>query len=111
MLRAMREAIAELLPDTCYILTPTDTPDGMGGVTTSYGTSAAIACRLDDKASPMQVTGGAIQIYAGMMFSLPYDTVIYTTDNILHNGIQYAVTGINDDISWQAVKRVAVEAV
>ena len=111
MLTAMREAIAELLPDTCYVLTVTDTPDGFGGVTQSYGTSAAVSCRLDMKSSREPTQGGAIQQFSSYMLSVPYDTTIEETDNVLHNGIQYAVTSINEDISWQAVKRVTLEVI
>lgn len=111
MLAAMREAIAELLPDTCYILTPTNSPDGYGGVTQSFGTSAAVSCRLDMKTEREPVQGGAIQQFSSYMLSVPYDTTLYSTDNVLHNGTLYAVTSINDDISWQAVKRVTLEAI
>lgn len=112
MLAAMRDAIAELLPDTCHILTVTRTVDGMGGWSESWGTTYAnISCRLDAQAMSENLKGAAVQPYKQYMLSLPYDTTVTTANRIKHNGITYAVTGVNTSQSWQAVKRVTLEAV
>ena len=112
MLAAMRSAIAELLPDTCNILTLTNTPDGMGGVTQSWGTAySGISCRLDDKTASMPVVGGAVQNFAGMMLSVPYNTTINEVDRVEIGGATYAVSNVNTGQSWMAVKRVMLESV
>jgi hypothetical protein len=110
-LTAMQDAISLLLPDTCNILTVTSTPDGMGGVTKTIGTAlSGVACRLDDASAPMQLTGGAVQIYSGFMLSIPYNTSISETNLVEIGSTRYTVKSINDGQSWNAVKRVEVEA-
>jgi hypothetical protein len=112
MLNAMREAIAELLPDTCDILTVTEAPDGQGGVIQTWATAYSnIACRLDIKTRQEPVIGDALQTFRGYMLSLPYDTVIAFGDRVSIDSVTYAVMSVNDGQSWQAVKRVTVEAV
>jgi head-tail adaptor len=113
MLTAMRAAIAELLPDTCTILSPTETPDGEGGVTTAWGTvGTAIACRVDVKMGREQLTGGAIQPYIKTQLSLPWDQTILETYRVVHGGMTYAVIAPpNSDTSWIAVKRVELERI
>ena len=110
MLAAMREAIAELLPDTCSILSVTKTADGKGGWSESWGTSASVACRLDIKSGMEQVVGGGVQPYRHCMLSIPYDTTITTDYRVLHGGVTYNVLTVSTGQSWQAVKRVEVEA-
>ena len=63
MLATMRDIItSNLLPDTCNVVSITNTPDGEGGVTQTRGTiGTAIACRLDVLQGREQVTGGAVQ--------------------------------------------------
>jgi hypothetical protein len=111
MLAAMREAIAELLPDTGQIITITNIANGYGGVTPSRGTAAAIPCRVDVKQGREELTGGAVQPYTKTMLSLPYDTTISTLNEFLHNGTTYAVKSVNDDQSWIAVKRCELEKI
>ena len=110
MLSAMRTAIGELLPDTCTILTAGSyTPDGQGGGSTNYGTSATIAFRLDVIQGHEQAAGGAMQPFTSYKGSLPYDTSITNNDLLVHNSVTYAVTNVNTNQSWIAVKRVDLE--
>ena len=109
MLAAMREAIAELLPDTCSVLSVTKTADGKGGWTESYGTTS-VSCRLDIKSGMEQVVGGGVQPYRHCMLSVPYDTTITTDYLVVHGGVTYNVLTVSTGQSWQAVKRVEVEA-
>lgn len=111
MLAAMRLAIAELLPDTAQVITITNTPDGYGGQTETRGTSSAIAFRLDVTSGREQVSGGAVTPFQSLKGSLPYDTTITEGNQILHNGIYYAVTAVNNNQSWNAVKRVDLERI
>lgn len=114
MLAAMREAIGQMLPDTCTILSVTYTPDGMGGQTEAWGTvSTSVPCRVDLMTNAMNemVKGAAVNAYPQYMLSVPYDTTIAVENRILHNGITYAVVKINTSQSWKAVGRAVLELV
>lgn len=112
MLAAMREAIAELLPDTCDILTVTQTSNGQGGLNETWAVAYSdVPCRLDVISKREAAQGGAVQQFTGHVLSLPYDTTISDNDRVEIDDVTYAVTGINDGQSWKAVKRVYVEAV
>lgn len=108
----MRDAIEQLLPDTCTIQSVTTTPDGFGGVTETLTTTASnVACRLDMTSGREPAIGGAVQQFTSYMLSLPYNTTIAATDRVVINSVSYAVTSINEGISWQAVKRVTLEVI
>lgn len=112
MLAMMQARINQLLPDTCDILSATNAPDGFGGITETWGTATAgVACRLDKKSGGEQVSGGAIQAYTGWVMSMPYSVTVTAANRLLHNGITYAVTSVNNDASWKAVTRCEVEKV
>jgi len=116
MLTAMREAIADLLPDTCNVLTVTRTPDGMGGNTEAWGTaSSSVSCRVDlqqGQTAGMEMNmGDALRPYTTYILSIPYDTTITTDDRIEHSGATYAITSVNTEQSWMAVKRCQMEIV
>lgn len=112
MLAAMRDAIGELLPDTCFILSKTSTPDGYGGMTDTWGTASSSACRVDIVRNRSQQTGDAMQPYSETILSVPYDTTIDENYRVLHGSNTYAVISpTNADGSWLAVKRVRLELV
>jgi len=111
-LAGMREAINQLLPQSCNILSVTLTPDGQGGNTQTWGTaSASVACRLDVESGMEQVTGGALQPYTRSMLSLPYDTTISQDNRIEIGSNTYAVKTVNTDQGWIAVRRCELEAI
>jgi head-tail adaptor len=111
-LSAMRSTIAELLPDTCTILSPTSTPDGYGGVTTAWGTAtASVACRLDMKQGREQTSGGAVTPFTSYTLSLPYDATISATWRVVVSSVTYAVTSVNSGQSWVVVTRCDLERV
>jgi len=109
----MRSTIELLLPDTCNIISITNTADGEGGVTESLGTvGTSIPCRLDVKMGSEQITGGAIQPYIKTMLSLPYNQTITEAQRVEHGGLTYSVVAPpNTDQSWIAVKRVELERI
>jgi len=116
MLSAMRDAIAELLPDTCNILTVTRTADGMGGVSEAWGTaSSGISCRVDMNQGIMEgrelLTADGLHPYTRYILSVPYDTTISTDSRVEHSGTTYAVVSVNTEQSWMAVKRCWLEVV
>lgn len=107
----MRDTLEELLPDTCTILSPTNTSDGQGGWTTTWGTVAAsVKCRIDPGRKEMyeRVTGAALKPYSWWQLTLPYDQAIDVTYRVVVNGDTYNVVNHDDNKSWQATTRVAV---
>ena len=114
MLTAMRDAIEQMMPDTCNILTVTRTPDGMGGYSETWGTaSSGVACRLDLITNQVYeiVKGAALQPYPRYNLSVPYDTTLTVNDRIEHNSVTYAIVKINTSQSWKAVARAILELV
>ena len=111
----MQESIAALLPDTCNILTVTESPDGFGGVTQTWGTASSnVACRLDvtNQIGTDEAAGGAsLKSYQQTILSVPYNTTVGNNYRIEHGGFTYNVTATNTDQSWIAVKRVTLERV
>lgn len=114
-LSGMREAIEALFPDTCNILTATETPDGFGGVSQSWGTaSASVACRVDIVSRTNKdelVAGASLRAFQETVISLPYDTVISATNRVEHGGYTYDVKATNTDQSWVAVRRATLERI
>lgn len=114
-LQYMRDTSEELLPDTCTILSPTNAPDGYGGVEQTWGTvSAAVACRLDHRKTLSQdetIAGAAIQPFSSYMLTIPYDETIEEKYRIVHNSVTYNVVTVNTGQSWKAIKRCSVEKV
>jgi hypothetical protein len=112
-LSVMRDTIELLLPDTCTIITPTYTQDGMGNTVPTWGTvGTAVPCRVDIKTGRFEVTGGAIQPYMKTQLSLPYDQTLTEDHRVVHNGVTYSVIAPpNTDQSWIAVKRVELERI
>ena len=111
----MREAIGELLPDTCNLLTATNTPDGAGGVTTTWGTaSASVACRMDytsQNRADESITAASLRPYSGYILSIPHNTTINTEYRVEHSGFTYNVLSVNNSQSLIAVKRVVLERI
>lgn len=111
-LAQMRADVLQLLPDTCSILAVTYTSDGEGGLTEAWGTAYAnVACRLDFTSGVETNIGGAVNPYTRAKISLPYDTVLATTNRIYAGGYTYAITSINNGQSWNVSVRAELERV
>ena len=105
----MRDDIEFLLPDTCILLAPTNTSNGQGGGSITWGTVAAsVACRADFRRGGEGVVGAALQPYRVNMFSLPQSATVLPTYRIVHGGCTYAVQAVNSDASWPICWRVDV---
>jgi hypothetical protein len=108
----MRDALEDLLPDTCHILSVTEASDGQGGITQTWGTAtASVACRLDAGkrvASSEQVDAAALQPYSFWWLTLPYDTTIGAGNRVVHGGATYNVEFEDSGKSWKGTVRVAV---
>lgn len=115
-LTMMRDVIEELLPDTCNILSESLTPDGQGGVTSSWGTAgSAIPCRIDQPTGrqfgDLIPVAGAVRKQQQFILSTPYDTVIVAGNRVETGGATYAVVSANVGVSWKAVARATLELI
>ena len=110
---AMRSTIeTEALPDTCNILSVTQTSDGQGGFTESWGTATTgVACRLDNTSSRELLSGEQIEHFTGWMLTLPHDTSIAAGNRVEIGSDQYNVVGFDDGKSWPLDLRVLLEQV
>lgn len=100
------------MPDTCTLMGPAvNASNGQGGYKTTRGTAIATTnCRLDILLGKEQDASGAIQPYVRSVLTLPHDTVILNSYQVIHNGITYNVVGdVSTDTSWIASKRVLLE--
>jgi hypothetical protein len=114
-LAQIRADILKLLPDTCSILAVTNTSDGAGGFTETWGTvtgGTAVPCRLDYRKEGREtVTSAAINPYHGGLLSLAYDQAITTQNRVSIAGQAYSVTGVNSQQGWLTVQQILVERV
>lgn len=105
----MRESINELLPDTCYILSKTETVDASGGYTATWGTASNVACRTDFTNGVMQTAGGGLQPFSQLTISVPYDTEVTTDNRVEWNSGTYTISSVTNN-SWLAFKQLVVHA-
>ncbi len=109
-LAQMRADVANLLPDTCTILSVAYTSDSEGGLTEAWGTAtASVACRLDFIAGREMEAGGAIQPYTKVMLSLPYSATLATDNRVKVGSETYAVKSVNNGQSWNVAIRAELE--
>lgn len=108
----MREAIENLLPGTCNILEITQTSDGQGGFTESWGTATAtVSCRLDALRGEEILQGGAVQPQHRYVLTLAQDETIAATNRVEIGSDTFSVISVDDDKSWAASRRVYLERI
>lgn len=111
----MRDVVEDMFPDTCNILSESLTPDGQGGVTSTWGTVAGtVACRLDNETSrsgSVMVAAGALRQVHQYILSLPYNTSISTGNRVEISSTLYAVVAVNVNVSWKVVARATLEII
>jgi len=105
-LAAMRTAIEELLPDTCDIITVTNTVDDYGSYTTGTSLAGTAACRLDPIKGEEVTAGGVVMPFFRYVLTLPYDTTITTENQVEIDSDVYNVRSIDDNKSWTGSVRV-----
>ena len=109
-LEEMRDAIRDLYPDSCNLLTATRTTDNAGGFTEAWGTvTRNVPCRLDQMAGSERLTDGSLRSFNSVELCVPYDTVITEGYRVEHAGITYHVLDANLDQSWQLERVVLLE--
>jgi len=111
-LTSMRDAIDDLLPDLCDLLTSTYAADGQGGGTVTWATASAnVACRLDYVNGNERTVGGALQAFTGYVLTLPHDTTITSAYRVLHSAVTYSIQSVSRATSWSACVRAWLEKV
>lgn len=111
----MRDAIGDLFPDVCNVLTVTETADGYGGVTQAWGTAVRNApCRVDIRtdlrsSNLEKVAGASLKPFQVAVISLKYSIALTDQNRIEHNGITYNVKPVNSDSSWRVVTRAELQ--
>jgi SPP1 family predicted phage head-tail adaptor len=109
-LASMQEAIGDLLPDTCDLLTSSYAADGQGGGTTTWGTvTASVACRLDYVRGNERTAAGALQPFTGYVLTLPHDTTVTSAYRVVHNSITYTIQSVSSGTSWKSCVRAWLE--
>jgi hypothetical protein len=113
----MQAVIAEMMPDTCSILSEALASDGQGGQTSTWGTVATnVPCRFDEQSARginqiTEVSGLGLREAHRYILSLPHDTAIGAHDRVEMSGSTYSVISVNVDVSWQAVTRAVLELI
>ena len=112
-LAAIREAIDDLFPDTCNIISITLASDGAGGFTESIATtSAGVSCRLDFPSPGKEAMASASLVpFKRGVVSMPYNTTVTVANRLEINSLTYNVIGVNTNQSWIGVKRLIVEQI
>lgn len=113
-LAQIRADIAELLPDTCDILSATNASDGQGGIVQTWGTvtgGTAVPCRFDYKTGKENLNSAALMPYASGVVSMAYDETVTPDNRVKIGSNTYGIVSVNTDQSWKGVTRVMVELV
>jgi len=110
-LAAIREHLAETLPDTCAIYAESITVDGAGRQVQSWAArGTAIPCRI----APGSGGGGGItaeQIKEGLSWTLSvaYDQTVEVGDKVVCGGRAFQVNGVNHAESELGLTRAYME--
>jgi head-tail adaptor len=100
------------LPDTCNILSVTDTSDGQGGITQAWGTTyIGTACRLDTTRGYETVQGGAVQAFRQYVLHLPYNTPITEANRVEVGSYTYSIVSVDYGKSWMLDTSCEVERI
>lgn len=113
LLRMRDDIEAELMPDTCVILSATDTADGPGAFTATWGTlTTNVPCRLDaisGRQAEKYIAAG-VDVSQSYMLTVPSSTGLTGANRIVHEGITYSVKPVSAG-SWIVAQRAIVTKV
>jgi hypothetical protein len=111
-LREMREAVDDLFPDFCNLLTTTRTSNGQGGFTEAWGTATKnVPCRLDQQVGAERLTDGSVRAFTSYELAIPFDVTISEAYRVEHGDYTYHVTDANRAQSWQVEKVILLERI
>lgn len=106
------EIESALLPDTCTILSVTNTSAGAGGMRQTWGTAyASVSCRIDHLTGREQDGADATQPQYSFIGTFKQDQTISVTNRVVYSGGTFEVMSISTPTAWQCVKRVGLERV
>lgn len=112
-LAGMRAALNTLMPNTCNILSLTQTADGQGGFTDTWGTAtASVACRFETmrQSGREAMAAGALQPFQSWVLTVPSGTTITTANRVQISGTSYNVKGVDNGKTWTGQLRCQLEA-
>lgn len=103
----MRADVAELLPDSCSILSNARTSDGAGGWSDNWTVSATVACRADPITQRDSSELFAKQDTANEMlqFTVPHDTSVSTQNRVRYDGNDYDIVEATPSKTWSVSVR------
>ena len=113
-LTGIRTAIGELLPDSCTLLSVTNSRDDIGAVVETWGTAGTSTCRVDPiiQMKPYEAIGaGAVEPFHRYMLTLPYTSTITTEMRVVVNSGTFNVISVDNQKSWEASTRVILEQI
>ena len=109
-LNQMRDAVGDLFPDRCHLLSATRTSDSQGGFVEAWGTvTRSVPCRMDQMTGAERLTDGSLRSFTSLELALPYDTTVEDGYRVEHGGYTYHVVNANLDQSWQVERVVLLE--
>lgn len=109
-----RSTLEELLPDRCIILSLTNTVDGQGGMTQTWGTASLnVACRIDPGRKDFfeSVTGETLKPFTYWILTVPHDTSLTAAQRVKIGTAEYNVETVDTGKSWNASKRAILRGV
>ncbi len=82
--------------DTAQIQAATETPDGAGGASVSWTTTATVKCSVDQagKSAQEQMVAGRLTTTMPYTVTLPYGTALTTSNRILACGRAFRVAAV-----------------
>ena len=110
-LAAMRAHALTTLPDTCSVVSYSETQDSGGRLTQDASGTVTACCRYAaGEKGWTQLVGEKPQAGNAGVFSLEGTLSLNLTDSILYGGKRYYIRGTNTNDSERMLTRVAVEA-
>ena len=115
-LASLRTAAESWLTETCAIQEKTLTSDNMGGYTETWATvtgCGSVACRL----APMQsrdgetVDGAQLRSISDWVLTLHWDQALTAANRVVHGGLTYEVTRVEDAHTNRTAKRAYLKRV
>lgn len=108
-LSAVRDAVANVLPDSCIIQRLAETSDGQGGFTQAWAAVGTVDCRLVAKSGNTRALGGQQNTVGAYTLTVPHDTDIQASDRVVIDSTNYRVLFVDDVKVWKAAVRCDVD--
>lgn len=112
-LTRMRADVANLLPDSCVIYSPSYASDGAGGGTLTYSAVGTVACRVDpiNLREQIAIQAQGEKLKSMYQLTLPYDTTIAANYQVVTGGKTYQVEQMDIDHSGRVSRRAKISEV